>query len=400
MCIRRNFAIIIFHLLLIDQIESPSTPTISLDANFSKILQKKREEQLEASRLRSFECNASKLSDNTGIQNETDIKSKSIDTVTAMKCKPLIDLENSMLFSNADKSSHDLSAGEDSFLAMERLCNMEDKKEQMINANDTVLFEVEPPSELWNQTVNPNSMNLLPDENETFELSPVKHIGLIRPSTIIEETSSQLNSISKNNNSSASSSIKSINCSSKLLSIDEGSDESNKTTENHMKTLNSIDVQPLNTHRRSRRETFAFKRRNYTFFGDENLQAIDESYVSCDDDSSETPKQNFVSEIQLKTPKEDLIKFDDADESNDNPQQFNDTMEAVDFFIEKGKKIIEQTPVADRNVFQRSVIMETPLFSCKRKRILSEMANTELLPLPKRGPLIDFSTPDNSSRRQ
>lgn len=393
--------IIFFYFFLIHQIESPSTPTISLDANFSKILRKKREEQLEASRLRSFECNASKLSDNTGIQNETDIKSKSIDTVTAMKCKPLIDLENSMLFPITDKSSHDLSTGEDSFLAMERLCNMEDKKEQMINANDTVLFEVEPPSELWNQTVNPNSMNLLPDENETFELSPVKYIGLVRPSTIIEETSSQLNSISKNNNSSASSSTKSINGSSKLLSIDEGSEESNKTTENHIKTLNSIDVQPLKSHRRSRRETFAFKRRNYTFFGDENLQAIDESesYVSRDNDSEiETPKQKPLSEIQ--TPKEDLIEFGDADESNDDPQQFNDTMEAVDFFIKKGKKIIEQTPVADRNVFQRSVIMETPLFSCKRKRILSEMANTELLPLPKRGPLIDFSTPDNSSRRQ
>lgn len=350
---------------------------MELDPNFSRILQKKREEQLEASRQKLFESNASRMIDMTIDPNVT----------TRTPDKKTVDLENSMLFASRNKSLNQTACSEDSFLALERQCNLEDKKERIINANDTLLFDVEPPADMWNETVNQTSMMPIletsqqseeeEEENditqESFEISPCKYIGLIRPSTIIEETSSQMESSSKN--SSKSSSINTTEPTNESFkSFESSANDSTLSIPCNSKTKKA--------ERQSRRETFAFKRRNYTFFPDENLEPIDETGSILENTENDGSRSN-------------LLDFEpDTPETPDNQKdQFNDTLEAMDHFLEKGRQLIEQTPISKRNNLQRSV-METPLFSCKRKRILDEMA-MEMLPLPKRGPLIDFSTPES-----
>ncbi|XP_055303389.1 uncharacterized protein LOC129569026 [Sitodiplosis mosellana] len=382
---------------------SPQTPNI-MDQHFSRILQKKREEQLEASRQRLFDSrNESAFGKNGSMPVEKDIT-----------------LDNSMIFfGRVNKSWRDVS-GEDSFLAMERQCNMEDKTERIINANDTLLFDIEPPAELWNQTVNQSDtvegLDKSKDKNdykdeydeekddgdETIEISPVKYIGLIRPSTIIEETSSQLDSYNKNGstllstksslyetasinesvNGNSSKSIDDLSVDGKSSAtdvvqlikndgIESDSKKENGSNANHEDAIASpFDKQCAE---RQRRGTFAFKRDNYTFFPDQNLEPIDESGANR-------------SLIDFGAKSKD-------DNSIENEDQFNNTLERVDYLLERGKQIWEETPIAKRSTHHQS-LMETPLFSCKRKRLLNEMASIEMLPLAKRGPLIDCSTPE------
>lgn len=337
------------------------------------------------------------------------------------------ELENSMMFGKVNRSWNE---DEDSFLALERQCNMETKKEQLINANDTLLFDIEPPSELWNQTINQSDaiedLDQSQNENnskydcdeeeedgdETIEISPVKYIGLMRQSTIIEETSSQMYSYNRNGSSSTTKSslyeTASINETGKSfksidgLSLDSKSSKSVvdlltendrneiecKTNEENGSKLNRDNAMTSPTDKQSleainserqRRGTFAFKRANYTFFPDENLEPINES-----GSFSEIETNKNLIELETKSKNDDSIE---------NEDQFNNTLERVDYFLEKGRQILEDTPIAKRNSHHHS-LMETPLFSFKRKRLLNEMASIEMLPLAKRGPLIDFSSPE------
>lgn len=303
-----------------------------------------------------------------------------------------INLDNS-LFCTVPRPaapSNDAADADDSFLEWERQCNMDEQKEQILNADETCLFDIEPPSELFNQTVNQTCLpTISPNESsDCIEMSPVKYIGLIRPSTIYEETSSQFDSSSKITETSVSS-TRSLSGSSQMDAA-EDKDTTKPPIRSESKPAPGASTSSHALKDRSRRETFAFKRTNYTFFGaDTNLETIDES-ASLDGDAID---QNTADD-------KDLLEFDDEFDASVTEEskrhQFNDTIEAIDYFLAEGRKMIEQTPVANRDAFQRSVI-ETPLFSCKRKRIMSEMAN-EMLPLPKRGPLIDFSTPETEKK--
>lgn len=449
---------------------SPSTPKQELDANFSQILQKKREEQLEASKQRLFDSTLlSSRSESLFETNDSVKKMKSVETMSAAAQKDHpVELDNSMMFGKEiNKSWNNLSGDEDSFLALERQCNMDDKKERLLNANDTMLFDVEPPSELWNQTVNQSltidTLDYSNDE-ETIEISPVTYVGLTRPSTIIEETSSQMDSSSKNSSSSTTntatksslyatasminessaaakeSSIKSCGASfnrSQTAKTEPSSSLSSSSlyslsssSLSKISPLSSQNVQTSTKDERQRRGTFAFKRANYTFFPNENLDPINESECLIEDNDVSNSKSVRVQHVETpknlrsKTPikaseirKKDLVDLDfstppnsnpatklvtaeveatDANDNNgDDKDQFNNTLERVDYLLEKGKQIFEETPIAKRSRDNHHQSMfETPLFSCKRKRLLSEMASMEMLPLPKRGPLIDFSTPE------
>lgn len=468
---------------------TPNTPKLELDANFSRILQKKREEQLEASKQRLFDSTSMANRSESLFETTTDVKK--VENIASMpaaarKDHP-VELDNSMMFNKVmNKSWNDLSGDEDSFLALERQCRMDDKKERLLNANDTLLFDVEPPSELWNQTVNQSlTIDALnhsqessdDDEEETIEISPVKYVGLTRPSTIIEETSSQMESSSKNSSSSSTtntatksslyatastmnessamaatskeSSIKS--CNTSLSKSQKASNESSLSlSSSSLSSSNLSKISPLgsqNLHTttkadRQRRGTFAFKRANYTFFPNENLDPINESECLIDDDDVNNSKSMRVQHVETpknlrsKTPikaaeiqKKDLLDFNtpsskcvaavtttpstksvtaEVDDTStkghnggDDKDQFNNTLERVDFLLEKGKQILEETPISKRSRdTHHQSMFETPLFSCKRKRLLSEMASMEMLPLPKRGPLIDFSTPEVTNAKR
>lgn len=458
-----------------------------MDANFSRILQKKREEQLEASKQRLFDSTS--MANRSESLFETSFNGKKVEIVASMpaaarKDHP-VELDNSMMFNKVmNKSWNDLSGDEDSFLALERQCRMDDKKERLLNANDTLLFDVEPPSELWNQTVNQSltvdalnhSQESSDDEEETIEISPVKYVGLMRPSTIIEETSSQMESSSKNSSSSSTtntatksslyatastmnessamaatakeSSMKScntsLNKSQKANSESSLSLSSSSLSSSNLSKVSPLGLQNVHTTKadRQRRGTFAFKRANYTFFPNENLDPINESECLIDNDDVNNSKSMRVQHVEtpknlrLKTPikaaeiqKKDLLDFntpsskclaavtttpstksvtaevDDTgtkdDNGGDDKDQFNNTLERVDFLLEKGKQILEETPISKRSRdTHHQSMFETPLFSCKRKRLLSEMASMEMLPLPKRGPLIDLSTPEVTNAKR
>lgn len=387
--------------------ESPTTPTIGLDPNFSRILQKKREEQLEASRQKLYNSTASRC-DSTIEQSHIEKKSESLESVP-IKRNPVVELENSMMFGKVNKTWNDVSEDEDSFLALERQCNMEDKHERLINSNDTLLFDVEPPSELWDQTINQSltivNLDKTQDGDDTNGISPAMRIAMTRPSTIIEETSSQVDSSTKSANSSASTKSLFNDTGSTVETVKELSIKSCDTTkESHSSSQGNI-ISPFGQQNtrvkqtdRTRRGTFAFKRANYTFFPDENMMPINESTAS-----ETTTSKSFELVEEVKTPVQKLIDIDSnsakyKDKTEDDEDPFNNTLERVDYFLEKRKQLVEETPVSKRSMHHNS-LLETPIFSCKRKRLLSEMAS-EMLPLPKRGPLIDFSTPEvtNQSR--
>ncbi|XP_031619040.1 uncharacterized protein LOC116338108 [Contarinia nasturtii] len=374
--------------------ESPNTPIIELDANFSRILQKKREEQLEASRQKLFDSTGASKFDFTIDESQTEVKSHSVGSAQIKK-DAMAELENSMMFPKQTQSWNDLSDGEDSFLEMERQCKMEDKHERLMNANDTMLFDVEPPSELFDQTVNHSIVNLDETQDGTVESSPFKFNGFLRPSTIIEETSSQLDSTGKSANSQLGSSGKSAT--SQLSTTTKLSDDDTKSTikecsinasnvseESESKTKISPLREANSQANSERRGTFAFKRKNHTFFPSVNLISIDESDDSLTNDK--TPTRQLIN-IQANVDDKDIRNINEDDQD-----QFNNTLERVDYILEKGKQLLEETPAKRHN--HHNSLLETPLFSCKRKRMISEMASNEMLPLPKRGPLIDFSTPE------
>lgn len=301
---------------------------------------------------------------------------ENIHTRPLIKKDVAMELENSMLFRSQDKSRRNLSVEEDSFLALERRCNMEDKTLRLMNANETLLFDIEPPSALWNQTYTQSvdvesfdkslenhieeDSNEILDVSESFEISPMMYIGLMRPSTIIEETSSQLESINKTDSSSMGSSsfyeAASINELIDNASI-ENCDTKNGSETKQIECKNSS--RNTQTPERQRRGTFAFKREHYTFFPEENLTPINMNASS-------------------------------NERSIENGDQFNNTLERVDYLLERGKQMFEKTPDSSKRSDQS--FLETPHFSCKRKRLLNEMASIQMLPLFKRAPFTEFST--------
>lgn len=328
--------------------------------------------------------------------SETQIKCESLGSIPLQKTS---DLDNSMMFGKVNKSWNELSDCEDSFLALERQCNMDDKREQLMNANDTLLFDIEPPTELWNQTINQSiaiaNLDNTQSENrddvldETVEISAAIRIS---PSVFIEESVANIESPKENSSSSATTSLLSETAST----VKEVSVKSCDTSKEQKSTSsNDSQIKPLqpNSHitkeNRQRRGTFAFKRANYTFFPDENMMPIDES-------SSISGETSVV----IDTPTKPLVDIETTPSratSENDEDQFNNTLERVDFLLEKGKRILEETPISKRSVHHNS-LLETPIFSCKRKRLINEMA-MEMLPLPKRGPLIDFSTPEATKPR-
>lgn len=297
-----------------------------------------------------------------------------------------INLDNSMFPMNISRAE----STDDSFLEMERMCRFEEQVEEA-NANGTMLFDIEPPSELWNQsfmmpttkeTICENKENedlqkqTIVEEaedgdeeeesrEESIELSPFEMVALTRPSTIIEETSSQcISTANQTEESNKSSTIDSTQSSSKSLN----------STGSYRSFLQNSNSFQEKSHKR---ETLVFKHRK--FFTDEDEQLIFSPSAS----DRKTKKLISLTPVQEK---KDLMRFD---ENVSNPQsQFNNTLEEVEYFMDQEKKNLQQTPLAfrDKNVS----IQQTPLFSCKRSRIITEMATREILPIPKRGPLLNF----------
>lgn len=374
-----------------------SSPTIDFDSDFSRILMEKKRLRDES---RLMTDNSNLLAENTlNLSGKMMTDEKKVDS----------DLNNSMLpIRKQNKSLCDVS--DDSFLEMERRCN-EDESNKSPSINETLLFDIEPPSNLWDQSsfFNLPMLNNIQSQQNTINASPAKLFGPIRPSTIIEETSSQFsaeneqtgrssssNSTSASISSTSTSNLQSLSPAASSLSVLDGSipesKSSNKSTmppELFTSTTTKAERLPeFKSNNVRKRETMIFKKKHYRFFSDEN--------DSKTHSNLNTPRMSHIETIQ----NENLIDLDSPLVNKSiKKNEFNDTLEAVDYFIEEGRRRLEndKTPFCDRgNHNNTRSILETPFLSCKRTRILSEMSTIESFPIAKRGPLFDLLSPNKT----
>lgn len=318
-----------------------------------------------------------------------------------------VDLNNSMLPKKKNPNKSFCDASDDSFLEMERQCNLEESSASP-SINETLLFDIEPPSNLWEQS---SCFNLPALSNiRSLPTHTEEPFRLGHPSTIIEETSSQFsieNDKTGRSSNVISTSVSSSSLSSSSASVTQSasssvvSNESTNTSNSWVtpplslnlvknKTVPNEEKQPkvhepkMDYLKAKRRETLVFKKKNYKFFTDEQ-------------DLKTNLKAN--TKMPQLTESANLIVLDSpAVDKSVQKNNFNDTLEEMDYFIEEGRRMLEneETPVCDRENRQNfRSYSETPFLSCKRTRILSEMSGIETLPIAKRGPLFDLSSPNS-----
>lgn len=285
-----------------------------------------------------------------------------------------------------------LYVSDESFLAMEKWCEEQEDSPNKSSpqtsifkssfANETHLSDIEEPSELWNLT--------------KYDASPCKKINFNRPSTIIEESTqcSSSNGSNVTDTSSASS--------NRHESIDVPTDVSKSKDNLQITEMISLTNRPnflnpqqnvkkdklkmneiatmrqnllsLPHHQHSNKENFQIKneiakkklpnyresifnvfpknktKRQY-YQSPESAAATTESgstmkrleknisVMSFDDYKDECQSSTNESDLFNETSPQSPLSPMHSIESNDTSPNLNDTMEAVDFFIEQGRKL-------------------------------------------------------------
>lgn len=289
-------------------------------------------------------------------------------------------------FGTPTKSMDDtwLQVSDESFLEMERKCSLDAtviaaKPESF---EETQLFDIDPPSELWNQTL--PSFSAL-DKTTSPDTTEANMHAIRRPSTIVEETSSQMSSMNKAD-SMASSKNSSIG-SDTVGRAGTQSEHSSKNTSGSFKSA----VDDFS-------DSLRVTKRKYKFFEDEeatpkvNIRG-DRTPLYSQSPSTLTKRNRifFANSSNTNTPESTRSHDDDEYRTPCNAnRQFNDTLEAIDFMIEEGKR----QEISKKS----STVAPTPLFSCKRTRVLNELAAVEMASFSRRGPLIDLMGSPNAER--
>lgn len=218
-----------------------------------------------------------------------------------------------------------LHVSDESFLEQERLCANEDSVEEN-KLNETQLFDIEAPSLIWNT-------------------SQLTHHYSRKPSTILEE-STQI--------SSASSSLFNSIITNKS-NINDQQQDANK--ENIVEAA----TKKLTKSYRPSEIIIAPKRKFRPFFEDINPN------LQC---TAITRSPVLNESVQLMSFEETIADISGSDNSAsicspfNTGQQFNDTIEAMDFFMEKGKQLQES---ARKVVKSSSSSPQLLLFSPKSK---------------------------------
>lgn len=299
---------------------------------------------------------------------------------------------------------------DESFLEMERQCNFDttikcaNTRDDSSTFEETQLFDVDPPSEFWDQTIPSN--RITPDNSQ--EMAP----AIWRPSTIIEETSSQMSSMNKGDSvssTSASSSISAPAATKPNTSSTDNADGDHKKTLSY--STNSTNSTNSSGSFKSATDHFSdslrVTKRKYKFFEDaENDSTPIASHRRPNQPASVSNRRFFnksnsnspLLRTDVKTPVTVRKIYDrtssekkyTSDTPRRNNNQFNDTLEAIDFFIEEGKRC--------EDAKNNTTIAPTPLFSCKRTRLLNDMAAVEMASFSRRGPLIDLMASPNSDK--
>lgn len=348
------------------------------------------------------------LLDATNSVNATNAFARLVETAPDQNEIKMLEMKsNCSLMDNSMSIGRNTTIGmdgdDDSFLEMERQCQLDEQRQRLLEAevNNTLLADIEPPPELWEDSLLGQSTSLQHSHNDdnSVQLTPMRMVGLTRPSTIVEETSSQCNSTGeksqnyshKNVSENRSRSLQS-STSTHFLSMSDNSIIEIISPSNLAQDNQSIECDAeTSTEAKNKRETI-FKKRKYKFFKEENDRPNSLAGIEPSDVGIESPQTPAIDKTKMISLEQSPFIACETPERD----QFNDTIEAMDFFIEKGKRLLERTPQAKIGTIPTN--LETPLFSCKRTRILSEMAAAEMQPIPKRGPLLDlYFSPDTTA---
>ncbi|XP_037033702.1 uncharacterized protein LOC119072567 [Bradysia coprophila] len=238
---------------------------------------------------------------------------------------------------------------DESFLEMEQLCESPQN-----NVNDTTLLDdVEAPSFLVHDSDSDDSV-FEPVRKPVSIMSPIKLVGLRRPSTILEESSIRSLNSSEERSSNSLSLRESVNVAK----------ESSKPDKTRSYRPSVANVFPTMKGRIGFYDNFdspstrsSSKSAVTQSSGKENsinLMRFDSIENDLPSASSATPAtgNNSVSLIRFDSSVDEAsfsnLSVDQAElnssmSDGEPPDQFNDTLEAVDYYMKQGKKIMDKT---------------------------------------------------------
>lgn len=285
-----------------------------------------------------------------------------------------------------------------SFVEMEQLCQSPQEIGTTVDVTDTTLIcDIEAPSFFTHDS---DTDSLLDDSvfersSSVSMLSPMKQVALRRPSTILEESTIQsINSSEERSGSSLS-----------LKHSIQEADESHKSIKSRSFRPSILNVFPT----RSRigfydgLETPSSKsaepavKRNKERERSINLMRFDSVESTTSKPATEQPAISVNSSNLLdKTIDETLSPNMSVDQTfhnssmsdSDPPDQFNDTLEAVECFMKQGKKIMDKS-VASKTILQPTVVMSP-----------KNRSNSLLKQTLARRHLMSINNSDNSSTKK
>lgn len=243
---------------------------------------------------------------------------------------------------------------DESFLEMEKACESPRDSENGIDeTNDTtLLFDVQAPSFV---ILDSDSDDCL--EDSVFErpsnwlLSPMKQVAMRRPSTIMEESTIRSINSSSQERSGSSLSLK------QSIHVAEESSQSIKVrsyrpslvnvfpTRSRIGFYDHLNSPPSNQASVKRIASNKEDSINLIRFDsvDEDSPLKHAAEVTCDNSVSSMNFDNSIEEASFSNLSVDQTQHNSSMSDSEPPDQFNDTLEAVDYYMMQGKKILDKT---------------------------------------------------------
>lgn len=242
------------------------------------------------------------------------------------------------------------AVSDESFLEMEKLCESPVKKRSN-RIDETLLCDVQEPSFLIHSSDSDDSL-----DNSVFErpsmsmLSPMKRVAMRRPSTIPEE--STIRSINSSDERSGSSlSLK------QSISVAEESNQSIKSRSYRPSLVNVFPTRsrigfydnfdsPSPTTDATIKQSTINKENSINLMRFENVDTPPRRSAerNCNKSLSLMNFDESIGEEASPTNLSvDRTTHNSSMSDSETPDQFNDTLEAVDYYMKQGKKLLDKT---------------------------------------------------------
>ncbi|KAG4075995.1 hypothetical protein HA402_003821 [Bradysia odoriphaga] len=280
--------------------------------------------------------------------------------------------------SNEKSSPFMWQVSDESFLEMEKLCESPRKSDESFlemeklceshqhNDNDTTLLDdVEAPSFLVHDSDSDDSV-FEPARKPASFMSPVKLVGLRRPSTILEESSIRTNNSSEERSSNSLSLRESVNI-AKETSKPDKTRSYRPSVANVFPTMkgrigfydnfDSPSTKPSDTQSSGKENSI-------------NLMRFDSIEKDLPSASSATPANgnhsislirfdSSIDEASFSNVSAEQAELNSSMSDGEPPDQFNDTLEAVDYYMKQGKKIMDKTG-ASTTIYREQQAVPSP----------------------------------------